>query len=259
MTAPAPILCHGLASLSGNVTHAFFTRAGGVSEGIYRGLNVGLGSSDDREKVLENRRRVSAWLHSSGDFLATPHQTHSTDVLQVDGPWQGERPQADAVVTDKPGVALGVLTADCGPVLFAEPQRGVVGAAHAGWKGATGGILENTVEAMVRLGARRERITATLGPTITQRNYEVGPEFVERLLAIDPANAVYLAPSRNEGHACFDLPAYIVARLGNAGVRARFTGHCTYADEERFFSYRRTTHRGEPDYGRQISAILLKG
>ena len=258
MTAPAPILCRALGSLSPRLEHGFFTRQGGVSRGIYQGLNVGLGSGDERGDVLENRARVAAQLGDS-PFLATPRQTHSPDVAVVDAPWApGEQPAADAVVTNRPGIAAGVLTADCGPVLFAEAQSGVVGAAHAGWKGATGGVLENTIAAMERLGADRSRIVATLGPTISQAKYEVGPEFVERLIALDPDNAVWLAASPRPAHAMFDLPAYILARLERAGVAAAWTGECTYADADRFFSFRRTTHRGEPDYGRQISAILIR-
>ncbi len=258
MTAPAPILCEGLGSLSTRFAHGFFTRQGGVSRGVYEGLNVGIGSDDQREHVLENRARVAARLGDCA-FLATPRQVHSPDVAVVEAPWApDEQPIADAVVTNRPGIAAGVLTADCGPVLFAEPQAGVVGAAHAGWKGATGGVLENTIAAMERLGAQRSRILATLGPTISQANYEVGPEFVDRLIALDPANRTYLTASKRPDHAMFDLPAYIVARLARAGVTARWTGECTYADSDRFFSYRRTTHRGEPDYGRQISAILIR-
>lgn len=258
MTALDPVTCNELGSFPDRVAHGFFTRKGGASTGLYKGLNVGLGSSDDREAVLENRARVASHLGARDGFLATPHQVHSNDVLLVSEPWRGERPVADAVVTDVPGLALGVLTADCGPVLFADPGAGVVGAAHAGWKGATGGILENTIETMERLGASRSAITASLGPTISQQNYEVGPEFVERLLALDPENSRYLIQSPRPGHALFDLPAYILDRIAAAGVKARWTGQCTYADPGRFFSFRRTTHRGEPDYGRQISSILIR-
>lgn len=260
MPAIQPILCHGLASLGAQgVAHGFFTRAGGVSQGLYRGLNVGLGSDDSREAVLENRAHVGRWLGVRDGIVATAHQTHSCDVVTVDQPWTLEtRPTADAAVTNRPGIALGVLTADCGPVLFADAEAGVIGATHAGWKGATGGILENTIAAMERMGAKRERIAATLGPTITARAYEVGPEFVERLTGLDEGNRRFLSPSPRAGHAMFDLPGYIVARLETAGVTARFTGQCTYGDEGRFFSFRRTTHRGEPDYGRQISAIILR-
>jgi hypothetical protein len=258
MTALDPVICEELGAFPDRLAHGFFTRKGGTSTGLYEGLNVGLGSSDDRQAVLANRAKVANHIGARGSFLATPHQVHSNDVLLVREPWGGERPVGDAVVTDVPGLALGVLTADCGPVLFADPHAGVVGAAHAGWKGATGGILENTIDAMEALGARRERISATLGPTISQANYEVGPEFVERLHALDPENGRYLSPSARPGHARFDLPAYILDRLGAAGVDARWTGQCTYADPELFYSFRRTTHRGEPDYGRQISSILIR-
>ena len=240
-----------------NIRHGFFTREGGVSEGIYRGLNTGIGSSDEREKVLENRSLVASRLQVPAQNLATLYQIHSNSVLEIDRPPSGERPKSDALVTATPGIAIAVLTADCGPVLFADAENGVIGAAHAGWKGATGGILENTVVAMEALGAKRENIRAVLGPTISQANYEVGPEFVDRLAALDPANDRWLAPSGNEGRAMFDLPGYIVSRLQGFGIAAEWTGECTYADEDRFFSYRRTTHRKEPDYGRQISAICL--
>ena len=240
-----------------NIRHGFFTREGGVSEGIYRGLNTGIGSGDEREKVLENRSLVASRLQVPAQNLATLYQIHSNSVLEIDRPPSGERPKSDALVTATPGIAIAVLTADCGPVLFADAESGVIGAAHAGWKGATGGILENTVVAMEALGAKRENIRAVLGPTISQANYEVGPEFVDRLAALDPANDRWLAPSGNEGRAMFDLPGYIVSRLQGFGIAAEWTGECTYADEDRFFSYRRTTHRKEPDYGRQISAICL--
>jgi YfiH family protein len=259
MTALDPVTCERLGALSPKLAHGFFTRKGGKSSGIYEGLNTGVGSGDHRDTVLANRALVSAHLGAPSGFIATPHQIHSSDVLQVRQAWkEGERPVADAVVTDVPGLAIGVLTADCGPVLFCAADGAVIGAAHAGWKGATGGILENTIAAMESLGAPRDTITATLGPTISQANYEVGPEFVERLLALGAANSRYLVASATPGHALFDLPAYILARLGAAGVMARWTGQCTYADPARFFSYRRTTHKGEPDYGRQISAILIR-
>lgn len=259
MTRPAPIQCGRLDALSPAFVHGFFTRNGGVSAGVYRGLNVGLGSSDSRQHVSENRKRVADWLGAPASALATPHQIHSVDVATVSEPWSPEaRPRTDAVVTDRPGIVLGVLTADCGPVLLADGKAGVIGAAHAGWKGAVGGILENTIAAMERLGARRADIRATLGPTISQDNYEVGPEFVERLLAASPDNQRFLRPAARPGHAFFDLPGYILDRLGKAGIDADWTGTCTYGDEARFFSFRRTTHRGEPDYGRQISAIMMR-
>lgn len=242
-----------------NIKHGFFTREGGISQGIYAGLNVGIGSDDNREQVLENRSRVVQHFGRDSSRLATPHQHHSSDVLEVREPWpDGERPKADALITRNPEVVIGILTADCGPVLFADAKNGVVGAAHAGWKGATGGVLENTIDAMEHIGAQRENIKAVLGPTISQDNYEVGPEFVERLAGIDERNIKYLINSTKADHAMFDLPGYIVDRLTATGVNASWTGHCTYADEDLFFSYRRTTHRSEPDYGRQISAISIK-
>jgi len=255
--ALAPVRSEALARLPG-VAHAFFTREGGVSDGLYRGLNTGLGSRDERTRVLENRRRAAAHLGVAPDRLATPYQVHSADAVVVRDPWgPGLGPKADAVVTDRPGIAVGVGTADCGPILFADAEARVVGAAHAGWKGAFTGVVEATVEAMESLGARRGRIVAALGPTIAQAAYEVGPEFVERF---GDAGARFFSPSTREGHAMFDLPAYILARLETAGVaRAEWVGACTYADEARFFSYRRTTHRAEPDYGRLLSAIALSG
>jgi len=239
------------------IRHGYFTRQGGVSDGIYRGLNVGLGSNDDRDSVLENRRRVAAWFGLPLAKLATVHQVHSPDVVTVDGAYDGSRPEADALVTAAPGIALGVLAADCGPILFADAENRVIGAAHAGWKGALYGVLENTIEAMVKLGARREAITACLGPSISRASYEVGPEFVERFIAHDPSYETYFAASPKPGHAMFDLPRLTVDRLRAAGVAAESLGLCTYPDAERFFSYRRTTHAREPDYGRQISAIAI--
>lgn len=240
------------------VRHGFFTRAGGVSEGIYRGLNVGRGSGDSAEAVAENRRRVAAWLGVETAALVTLHQVHSADALYVDAPFAGDRPKADAMVTDRPRLALGVLTADCGPVLFADVEARVIGAAHAGWRGALSGVLEATIAAMEERGARRERIVAALGPAISGDNYEVGPEFVERFMADDAQNERFFRPSQRERHALFDLNTYTLARLEAAGVDAQHTGHCTYAGEEDFYSYRRATHRGEADYGRQISAIVLE-
>lgn len=240
------------------VRHGFFTRAGGVSEGIYRGLNVGLGSGDSREAVIENRRRVAEWMGATPDRLCTLHQCHSPDVVVVEAPFAQRRPKADAMVTQEPGLVIGVLAADCGPVLFADAKARVVGAAHAGWKGAMTGVLENTVAAMERLGARREQILAVLGPTIGQDNYEVGPEYVERFMAGDPGNERYFRPSGRDRHAWFDLNAYTLDRLRRTGVHVQTLDRCTYEDETNFYSYRRATHRGEPDYGRQISAICLE-
>lgn len=255
---PLPILSPMLAVAGGKqIRHGFFGRQGGVSEGIYRGLNVGLGSEDHSDAVAENRRRVANWFDLPVDRLATVHQIHSPDVVVVDGSYGGDRPQADAMVTATPGIVLGVLTADCGPVLFADAQAGVVGAAHAGWKGAVSGVLENTIDAMIALGARREQIVAGLGPSISQENYEVGPERVESLKEMNPAYADYFSPSSRAGHAFFDLKQLTVDRLAAAGVQVEDIGLCTYPDEDRFFSFRRTTHRSEPDYGRQISAIAI--
>jgi hypothetical protein len=247
-----------LAALAG-IRHGFFTRNGGVSGGIYASLNCGLGSADDRARVAENRARVASALAIQRDSLVTPYQVHGTDTIVVDAPWPSDaRPHADALVTNKPGIALAVGTADCGPVLLADPVAGAIGAAHAGWKGALAGIIESAVAAMEKLGGRRERIVAALGPTISQANYEVGPELVARFVAADAANARFFVASPQLGRSLFDLPGYIVARLRQAGIAAESLGACTYADETRFFSFRRATHRGEKDYGRQLSGIVLK-
>jgi polyphenol oxidase len=242
----------------GGVRHGFFGRRGGVSDGLYADLNVGIGSSDDPARVRENRARVAATLGVAPDRLATPVQVHSPTAVIVDAPFGAERPRADAVVTGTPGLAVGVLTADCGPVLFADREAGVVAAAHAGWRGATGGVLEATLEAMERLGARRERVVAVLGPTITQPNYEVDAAMSEAVAAGDRDAAPFFAPGVSPDKRQFDLPGLILMRLRRAGVAsAGFVGRCTYGAERDWFSYRRTTHRGEPDYGRQIAAIVL--
>ncbi len=243
------------------IAHGFFTREGGVSDGLYTSLNIGLGSADLRERVLANRARVATALGVAADALVLPYQVHSPDVAVVETPWApGEGPKVDAVVTARPGIAVGVATADCGPILFSDPVARVVGAAHAGWKGAFGGVIEATVAAMEGLGASRGRITAVLGPTISADSYEVGPEFVARFVAADGDLARFFRPSTRADHAMFDLPAFVVARLEAAGVgQAASLGLCTYADEARFFSYRRTTHRGEPDYGRLVAAIAVAG
>jgi YfiH family protein len=241
------------------IAHAFFTREGGVSTGIYRSLNTGMGSQDSRDAVLENRSRAVRHLGTTIDRLLTPFQVHSADAIKVDEVWeQGQGPKADAVVTKRPGIAVGVGAADCGPVLFADVHARVVGAAHSGWKGALTGILESTVTAMEELGAAREKIVAVLGPTISSAAYEVGPEFVDRFKEADARNVRFFSGSPQKEHSMFDLPAYIVSRLEAAGVAsATSLGLCTYSDDARFFSYRRTTHRGEPDYGRLLSAIML--
>jgi hypothetical protein len=230
-----------------------------VSQGVYASLNGGVGSNDAPDKVAENRARMAAALGVSADRLLTPYQIHSPDVVVADEPWTREnRPRADAVVTRVPHLAIGVSTADCGPLLFADSEAGVIGAAHAGWRGALTGVIEATIDAMERLGADRSRIAAALGPTIRQPNYEVGPEFVERFLAADPANSRYFTQSQRAGHAMFDLTGYIADRVQRAGIEQfEDLGLCTYAEPDRFFSYRRTTRSGEPDYGRHINAIAL--
>lgn len=256
---PAPIESPLLAQRAGGAAqHGFFTRVGGVSEGIYRGLNVGLGSKDERENVVENRARIARWFSAAPHRLATVHQVHSPDVVVVDDSYDGARPEADAMVSATPGIVLGVLAADCGPILFCDPEARVVGAAHAGWKGALYGVLESTIAAMEKLGAKRQNILASLGPSISRRNYEVGPEFVARFLDVDKAYARYFTPSEKADHAMFDLPGLTTQRLCDAGVTTENLDICTYPDEDRFFSYRRTTHRQEPDYGRQISAIMIR-
>ncbi|MEM0978272.1 MAG: peptidoglycan editing factor PgeF [Pseudomonadota bacterium] len=235
--------------------HGFFTRQGGVSDGIYRGLNCGVGSSDKQDAVSENRSRVTS--HFGAGRLVTVHQVHSSDVVVAENVDLTKRPKADALVTAEPGLALGVLTADCTPVLFSDSTAGVIGAAHAGWKGALAGILENTIAAMVRLGASRDRIAAVAGPTISQANYEVGQEFLETFEAEDPETLRFFAAGRTPEKYQFDLPGFALSRLREAGVDATWTGHCTYGDADQFFSYRRTTHAKEPDYGRQISVVTL--
>ncbi len=238
--------------------HAFFTREGGVSQGIYESLNGGLGSKDDPARVNENRRRMASALHVQPSHFLTVYQVHSPDVAIVTEPWPtDERPHADALVTRTPGLAIGITTADCGPVLFADPKARVIGAAHAGWKGAFGGVIEATLNAMETLGAHRTDIHAAIGPLIRQPSYEVGAEFVERFTATDADNARYFIPSSGPDHAMFDLAGFIRTRLERAGIEAiGDVGLDTYADP-RFFSYRRTTHRAEPDYGRNIHALVL--
>ena len=241
----------------GGVCHGFFTRRGGASSGVFGGLNCGPGSSDQAQAVAINRARVAAAMQVEPEALLTVHQVHSPDVIHVTGILTGARPRADAMVSATPGLALSVLTADCQPVLFADAQAGVIGAAHAGWKGALTGVLEATVDAMQSLGATAETITAIIGPSISQRAYEVGPEFFETFQDEDAENAQFFANGEGERF-LFDLPSYGLHRLRNAGVgRAEWTGHCTYFDEDRFFSYRRTTHRKEADYGRLIASIRL--
>lgn len=237
--------------------HGFLGRRGGVSAGLHAGLNVGLGSDDDREAIAENRRRAVAAV-LPGAALVTLHQVHSAEAVTVEEAWPDEsRPRADAMVTDRPGLLLGILTADCAPVLLADPQAQVVGAAHAGWKGALSGVLEATVAAMERLGAARGRIAAVVGPCIAQDSYEVDAAFEANFVASEPMNARFFRTGR-PGHAWFDLAGFVAGRLDDAGVgRVAALGEDTYGQPERFFSYRRATHRGEPGYGRQISLIGL--
>lgn len=241
------------------IRHGFFTRQGGVSSGVYASLNGGLGSQDSAENVAENRARMAAALDVAPHCLLTAFQIHSPDVAIVETPWPTQkRPRADAIVTRLPGLAIGVTTADCGPILLADPQARVIGAAHAGWRGALAGVAEATVAAMEKLGAERSRIRAALGPMIRQANYEVGPDLLARFAADDSANDRFFHPAARAGHALFDLAGYIGARLARAGVRQfEDLGLCTYAEPARFFSFRRTTHRGEPDYGRHVNAIAL--
>ena len=241
------------------IRHGFFTRRGGRSAGIYESLNCGIGSRDRRENVLANRQACLDALDSSGADLCGVYQIHSADVARLDKPW-GPVPdiKADAIVTRQKNVAISILTADCAPVLFADPEAGVIGVAHAGWQGAISGILENTLSEMEALGADRTRISAVIGPCIAQDSYEVGPEFRQRFLEQDKANGVWFLPSVKEDHFLFDLHGYVKDRLVNAGAgRVDGLNRDTYREEELFFSYRRTTHRREEDYGRQISMILL--
>jgi YfiH family protein len=244
---------------SPSVCHGFFTRQGGVSTGIFASLNCSLSSADDLDHVRENRRRAMEQLGVGLDALATVHQVHSSDVAMVDQPWpQAERPRADAMVTTRKGVALGILTADCGPVLFADESAGVIGAAHAGWRGAVTGVMEATIDAMVKAGARKTNIAAAIGPCIGFASYEVGAEFPAPFLAQDPANAVFFRPAKREGHHFFDLSGYLRARLKAAGIiRIEATGGDTCAEPERFFSYRRTCLEGEKKFGHGLSAICL--
>jgi YfiH family protein len=240
------------------IRHGFFTRAGGVSHGIYASLNGGIGSRDAPANVAENRARMAAALGVAPDRLLTAYQVHSPNVVTATAPWAPDvRPHADAIVTHVPGLAIGVSTADCGPVLFADADAGVIAAAHAGWRGAFTGVLETTIATMEREGAERSRIVAALGPMIRQVHYEVGLEFFDRFRAADEANEQFFGPAPRPDHFLFDLAGYIAARLAAAGIRSADSGRCTYADEDSFYSYRRSVHRAEADYGRQINAIVL--
>lgn len=241
------------------VRHAFFSREGGVSEGLYASLNCGLGSRDDPSRVTENRARAAAQLDLAAASLLTCYQVHSPEVITVEQAWTaGQGPKVDAMVTRVPGLALGILTADCAPVLLADPAARVIGAAHAGWRGALGGVLAATVGAMAKLGAEVGRLVAGVGPCIAQRSYEVGPEFPAPFLAADPANQRFFTPAATSGKFLFDLRGYVGAELVRLGIRAVHQLPNDTCREERFFSYRRACLRGEPDYGRELSAIALE-
>ncbi len=257
MQHPPAVLAPSLAALPG-IRHGFFGRQGGVSGGLYGSLNCGPGSKDDPAAVRENRRRVGAYL-GAGDLLSL-HQVHGVDVVHAREPWDvGNRPRCDAMVTDRPGIGLGSLAADCGPILFADAGAQIVGAAHSGWRGALAGVAEATVAAMERIGAKRARIRAALGPTIAQPSYEVGAEFPAPFLAQDRANARFFVSGAKPGKHRFDLPGYIVARLAALGLAgAEWIGHDTCAEPAVFFSYRRATLAGEGDYGRNVSVIVLE-
>ncbi len=248
---------HIRAEALAGVAHGFFGRRGGVSTGALAGLNCGPGSGDDLDAIAENRERIVA-AAMPGAQLVTVYQIHSSDCVTVAGPWEdADRPEADALVTDRPGLLLGILTADCAPVLLADREARVVGAAHAGWKGAIAGVTDRTIEAMIALGARAERIHAAIGPCISQTSYEVDEAFRLRFIQADPANAGFFAAGRS-GHWQFDLEGYVAGRLEAAKIaRVEKLGLDTYAEPLRFFSFRRATHRGEPSYGRQISVIGL--
>lgn len=254
----SPLVAENLNALSG-IRHGFFTRQGGVSQGIYAGLNCGLGSNDDPENVLENRRRVADHLGGTGGAVVTLYQEHGTTAREVTSvPPRDTLPHADAVVSATPGLVVGVLTADCAPVLLADRQARVVAAAHAGWRGALNGVVESAIAEMERLGARREHIRAAVGPCIGQAAYEVGPDFEADFLRRDPMFQAFFVRRSETGRPHFDLPGFVLRRLQDAGIgRAASVATCTYENESLFFSYRRKTRAKEPDYGRQISAIVV--
>ena len=248
-----PISAHNLAS----GRHGFFTRLGGKSQGVYEGLNCGLGSDDDKETVLSNRAQVAATFDLDKAALVSLYQIHSAKAVVVSEPFEGTPPECDGLATATPGLVLGVLSADCAPVLFEDRASGVVGACHSGWKGAVGGVIEATVLQMIDLGAKRAQISAAVGPCISQSAYEVGPEFLETFLSQNPANGQYFAGGQGD-RAMFDLPRFVLDQLREAGLEnVAWTGHCTYSDPKRFYSYRRSCHKKEADYGRLISAITL--
>jgi YfiH family protein len=258
VTPDRAMFCASTLESCNGIRHGFFTRQGGVSKGMYGSLNCGLGSRDDAESVRQNRALVAETLGVPAGRLLTLYQIHSATAVIVDKPWNGEAAEADALVTRTPGLAIGALTADCAPILLCDPQARVIAAAHAGWRGALSGIAEATIAAMEELGAKRERVVAVIGPSISQRAYEVGADYVDRFLAEEPASEAFFMTDESSGEPHFDLSGYVAERLSRAGVGSvSDLGLCTYCDETRLFSYRRSQHHGEEDYGRQISAIVL--
>jgi len=258
VTPDRAMFCASTLESCDGIRHGFFTRQGGVSKGVYGSLNCGLGSRDDAENVRQNRSLVAETLGVPPEHLLTLYQIHSATAVIVDKPWNGTASEADALVTRTPGLAIGALTADCAPVLFCDPEARVIAAAHAGWRGALRGIVEATVASMERLGAKPERMVAVIGPTISQRAYEVGTDYVERFMAEEQASSPFFMTDDGSGEPHFDLAGYVAERLARAGVgTVSDLGLCTYCDETRLFSYRRSQHHGEDDYGRQISAIVL--
>ncbi len=257
MTALNPLSSPLLSALPG-VRHAFFTREGGVSTGIYAGLNVGRGSKDDADAVAENRRRAAAWFGAEPDALLTAYQIHSATVLIADRPWGDARPEGDGVLTAETRLVCGALSADCAPVLMADPQARVVAAVHAGWRGALGGVVESAVDGMTREGADRRRIVAAVGPCIGPQSYEVGEDFLAAFVGADAAYAAFFHPGSRPDKRMFDLPAFVLSRLEASGVaESEWIGRDTYGEEALFYSNRRAVHRGEGDYGRLLSAIAL--
>lgn len=257
--SPLSIYDDGLSALA-HISHGFFTRKGGASSGDYDSLNCGFGSGDERGNITRNRAAIASSLGVEPENLLTVYQHHSPDTYVVSESWKPEdAPKADAMVTNQPGIALGILTADCAPVLFADPKAKVIGAAHSGWSGAISGVVESTLAAMMALGADRDNICVRVGPTIGPSSYEVGPEFHVRFMDKHPGNFRFFKPSDKAKHYMFDLPGFVCKALKDIGLKnVEWTGQCTYENEDQFFSYRRATHRKEADYGRQISVIALK-
>lgn len=258
VTLDRSMFCDETLARCDGIRHGFFTRQGGVSSGIYGSLNCGPGSGDSADNIRQNRALVAENLGVPPHHLLTLYQIHGPSAVVVDQPWKQTPPEADALVTGTPGLAVGVLTADCAPILFCDPHARVVAAAHAGWRGALSGIIDATISAMEGLGAKRARMVAAIGPAISQKAYEVATDYVERFVAEEPESAAFFVTDESSGEPHFDLPAYVFERLSGAGVGAvADLGLCTYCDETRLFSYRRSQHHGESDYGRQISAIVL--